>query len=84
MRTKGALNKPKFVSIRLGDLCEFLSPETGIPIDIKFAQALANSNQKVKLTEIKPSVVLEKESTIDPDSDDTEKIPISFTVTKSA
>ena len=52
MRTKGSLNKPKFASIRLSDLCEFLQSDSYVPVDIKFARALKEANQNIKFEEI--------------------------------
>jgi len=65
MRTLGAKNKPKFGSIKLSLLCGYLQPDSLIPVDIKFLQAIKSANGAINFESIKECPTETKEDKIE-------------------
>lgn len=59
-RTKNATNRPRFGKIKLSQLCNLLNPDTQVPIDLKFLQALASTNSAISFEEIQESKPIKK------------------------
>lgn len=57
-RTKNARNRPKFCLIKLSDLCRVLSPDTRLPVEIKYIKPIADiNNLDVEYLDLVPAEV---------------------------